>query len=64
MDDRELEHLLSRFGIVRYAAVVAGEGPAAGGRFGVVEMQSEDEARDAIRALDGFEIRVVLLTVR
>ena len=64
MDDRELEHLFSRFGVVRFAAVVAADGAAGGGRFGVVEMQSEDEARSAIRVLNGFEIRGVGLTVR
>ena len=64
MDDRGLEHLLSRFGVVRYATVVAGDGTAAGDRFGVVEMQSEDEARSAIRVLDGFEIDGVLVTAR
>ena len=64
MDGGDLELLLSRFGVVRYAAVVAGDGPAGDGPFGVVEMQSEDEARSAIRVLDGFEIRGALLTVR
>jgi hypothetical protein len=63
-DSRELEELLGRFGPVRYAAVVAAEGRTAGSRFGVVGMQSEGDARSAIRALDGFEIRGVLLNVR
>jgi hypothetical protein len=63
MDSQELELLLSRFGVVRYAAVAAGDGTT-GDRFGVVEMQSEDEARSAIRVLNGFEVRGVLLTVR
>ena len=63
-DDRELQQLLSRFGIVRFAAVVAGHGPDRSGRFGVVQMQSDTDARAAIRALDGFEIRGASLTVR
>ena len=63
-DGSELESLLSRFGIVRYAAVVAADGATPGARFGVVEMQTEDQARAAIRTLNGFEIRGQLLTVR
>ena len=64
MGVRELEDLLSRFGVVRYAALVAGDGSAGGAAFGVVEMQSEDEARSAIRVLDGFEIDGVPVAVR
>jgi hypothetical protein len=63
-DHRDLEDLLSRFGVVRYAALVAGEAAAGAGHFGVVEMQSEDDACSAIRALSGFEIRGALLIVR
>jgi cold-inducible RNA-binding protein len=63
-DHRDLEDLLSRFGVVRYAALVAGEATAGAGPFGVVEMQSEDDARSAIRALSGFEIRGAFLIVR
>jgi RNA recognition motif-containing protein len=63
-DDRDLESLLSRFGTVRFAAVVAVDRPTSGARFGVVEMQREDDARAAIRTLNGFEIRGRLLTVR
>jgi hypothetical protein len=63
-EDRELALLLSRFGTVRFAAVVAGEGVDRGGRFGVAEMQSDAEARAAIRVLDGFEVRGGSLTVR
>ena len=63
-DGQELEALLSRFGIVRYAAVAPGDGAPHGGYFGVVEMQSEDDARAAIRVLDGFEIAGVPLSVR
>ena len=64
MGVRELEDLLSRFGVVCYAAVVAGDGSADGRPFGVVEMQAEGEARSAIRVLDGFEIDGELVTVR
>jgi RNA recognition motif-containing protein len=64
VDGLELESLLSRFGIVRYAAVVAGDGATPGTRFGVVEMQSEDQAQAAIRTLNGFEIRGRPLAVR
>ena len=63
-DDQELEDLLSRFGIVRYAAVVAGDGVTPGTWFGVVEMQTEDEAEAAIRTLNGSGFRGRLLTVR
>jgi RNA recognition motif-containing protein len=62
--DLELEQLLSRFGAVRFAAVITGKGVERGGRFGVVEMQSDAAARAAIRALDGFEVRGGSLTVR
>lgn len=60
----ELESLLSRFGVVRFAAVVPGAGAAPGDGFGVVEMQTEQEAVAAIRTLDGFEVRGRPLTVR
>ena len=63
-DGQELGHLLSQFGVVRYAVVVAGEGASPGTRFGVAEMQTEEEAEAAIRALDGSEFRGHLLTVR
>jgi RNA recognition motif-containing protein len=63
-DDRDLESLFSRFGTVRFAAVVVPDRPTSGARFGVVEMQAEDDARAAIRTLNGFEIRGRLLTVR
>ena len=63
-EDQELEQLFSRFGTVRFAAIVAGQGADRGCRFGVVEMQSDTEARAAIRALDGFEIDGGGLTVR
>jgi len=62
-DSAALEHLLSRFGIVRYAAV-AGDASSPGMCFGVVEMQSGDEAQAAIRSLDGFEVQGRSLTVR
>jgi hypothetical protein len=63
-DDQELGLLLSQFGVVRYAAVVAGNGGAPGTRFGVAEMQTEADAEAAIRALEGSEFRGHLLTVR
>ena len=63
-DAGELECLLERFGVVRFAAVVAPERCPPGGGFGVVEMGSEREAAAAIRTLDGFEIRGRSLTVR
>ena len=63
-DDQDLGLLLAPFGVVRYAAVVAGDGNTPGTRFGVAEMQAEDDAEAAIRALDGFEFRGHLLTVR
>lgn len=63
-EGHELEQLLSRFGTVRFAAVVAGGGVGRGGRFGVVGMESDAEARAAIRVLDGFEVRGCRLTVR
>ena len=64
-DDRELGDLFGRFGVVQYAAFAAdGERAGPPGRFGVVEMESEDAARAAIRVLDGFEIRGRVLTVR
>ena len=63
-DGQELGHLLSEFGVVRYAAMVAGDTGSPGTRFGVVEMQTEAEAEAAIRALDGSEFRGHLLTVR
>jgi RNA recognition motif-containing protein len=64
-DGQSLEALLSRFGVVRYAAVAPGDGaPHGGGYYGVVEMQSEDDALTAIRVLDGFEIAGAPLSVR
>ena len=68
LDGRELEQLLARFGTVRCAAMIGGGAGGGGaprdGRFGVVEMQSEDEARTAIRVLDGFEINGRPISVR
>jgi len=64
-DGQSLEALLARFGVVRYAAVAPGDGaPHGGGYYGVVEMQSEDDALTAIRVLDGFEIAGAPLSVR
>jgi RNA recognition motif-containing protein len=60
-DGQALEALLSRFGAVRYAAVAPGDRPP---YHGVVEIQSEDDAVDAIRVLDGFEIDGAPLSVR
>jgi RNA recognition motif-containing protein len=60
----ELEVLLAQFGVVRFAAVVAGEEPGLRDGFGVVEMQTEAEAATAIRTLNGFEVRGRALTVR
>ena len=48
-DDQELELLLSPFGVVKFAAVVAAEGAG----YGVVEMQTDVEAEAAIKALNG-----------
>ena len=62
--DDELARLLSRFGAVRYAAVLTGDGGAPGPRFGVVEMQTEDEAEAAIKALDGSEFGGRTIEVR
>jgi RNA recognition motif-containing protein len=62
--DQELERLLSRFGIVRYAAVIAGDGVTRGSRFGIVEMQTEDEAESAIEALNASEFRGRVIAVR
>jgi cold-inducible RNA-binding protein len=59
-----LARLLSPFGVVRYAAVLPGDGPASGPRFGVVEMQTEDEADAAIEALDGSELDGRVIEVR
>src|SRR5687767_9022674 len=53
-EDLELEQLFLRFGTVRFAAVVAGHGGDRGCRFGIVEMESDTQARSAIRVLDGF----------
>ena len=64
-DGQSLEALLSRFGVVRYAAVASGDGaPHGGGSYGVVEMRSEDDALAAIRVLDGFEVGGAPLSVR
>jgi RNA recognition motif-containing protein len=63
-DDQELERLLSQFGIVKYAAVVAGEGEQPGASFGVVEMQTDDEAEAAIKALSGSGFCGRVLDVR
>jgi RNA recognition motif-containing protein len=64
-DGQSLKALLSRFGVVRHAAVAPGDGaPHGGGYYGVVEMQSEDDALNAIRALDGFEVAGARLAVR
>jgi RNA recognition motif-containing protein len=62
--DQDLERLLSRFGIVRYAAVIGGDGATPGSRFGVVEMQTEDEAESAIEALDGSAFRGRVIALR
>ena len=59
-----LARLLSPFGVVRYAAVLPGDGPACGPRFGVVEMQTADEADAAINALDGSEFGGRVIEVR
>ena len=63
-DAGELECLLERFGVVRFAAFVAPEAGSPCDGFGVVEMGSEREAAAAIRTLHGFEIRGRPLTVR
>lgn len=49
---------------MRFAAVVAGAGAPPGDGYGVVEMQTEQEAAAAIRTLDGFEVRGRPLAVR
>jgi RNA recognition motif-containing protein len=64
LDGLELEQLLSRFGTVRFAATIGQGGVPRDHRFGVVEMQSEHEARTAIRVLDGFEINGRPVSVR
>jgi RNA recognition motif-containing protein len=63
-DDHELRQLLSRFGVVRYAAVAAGDRATSDVRFGVVEMQTEDEAEAAIAGLNGTELGGRVLIVR
>jgi RNA recognition motif-containing protein len=63
-DGLKLERLLSQFGIVKYAAVVAGEGDPPRANYGVVEMQNDDEAEAAIKALNGCGFLGRLLDVR
>ena len=71
-DGQVLGHLLSGFGVVRYAAVVAaGITPGTTGApgtpdscFGVVELQTEAESDAAIKALNGSEFCGRVLEVR
>jgi RNA recognition motif-containing protein len=63
-DAAELKHLMSPFGTVRFAGVTAVEGGGPGTRFGIVEMQTDDEAEAAIKALDGCGFLGRLLVVR
>jgi cold-inducible RNA-binding protein len=64
IDEQELEQLISPFGIVRYAAMDRSRDAIPGTRFGVVEMQTENEAEAAIKALNGSGFRGRALTVR
>jgi RNA recognition motif-containing protein len=63
-DAEALKHLISPFGTVRYAAVVAVENAEPRTHFGIAEMQAEDEADAAIKALNGSGFRGRLLDVR
>ena len=64
-DGRELTRLFSTYGTVMYAKVVVDPDLfRRHGGFGVVEMDTTQAARDAIRALDNWEFRGRTLTVR
>jgi len=64
-DGREVARLFSRYGSVLYAKVVVDPDLfRRDGGFGVVQMSTRREARDAIHALDNFEFHGRRLTVR
>jgi RNA recognition motif-containing protein len=64
-EGRELTRLFSEYGTVVYAKVVVDpELFRRDGGFGVVEMDTAQGARDAIRALNDSEFRGRTLTVR
>ncbi len=52
----ELEELFGRFGAVSRAQVITDRDTGRSRGFGFVEMDSDDEAQQAIEALDGSEI--------
>ena len=64
-DGRELTRMFSAYGSVVYAKVVVDPDLfRRHGGFGVVEMETTQAARDAIRALDDCEFHGRTLTVR
>jgi len=64
-DERELTRLFSPYGTVVYAKVAAHADLFRGhGGFAVVEMHTDEEARNAISALNDFEFRGRMLGVR
>jgi RNA recognition motif-containing protein len=65
-DGRELTRLCAEYGTVVYAKVVAADPDLfrRDGGFGVLEMDTPQAARDAIRALNGLRFRGRTLTVR
>ncbi|HUG08527.1 MAG TPA: RNA-binding protein [Acidimicrobiia bacterium] len=52
----ELEELFGRFGAVSRAQVITDRDTGRSRGFGFVEMDSDDEAQQAIEALDGSDI--------
>jgi cold-inducible RNA-binding protein len=61
----ELEELFARFGAVSRAQVITDRDTGRSRGFGFVEMDSDDEAQQAIEALDGsdFEGRQIKVNV-
>jgi RNA recognition motif-containing protein len=55
-EDSDLEEAFSVHGKVVSAVVVRDPETGRSRGFGVVEMETEDAAADAVRALDGFEM--------
>ncbi|HSM43800.1 MAG TPA: RNA-binding protein [Acidimicrobiia bacterium] len=52
----ELEELFGQYGTVSRAQVISDRDTGRSRGFGVVEMDSDDEAQQAIEALDGTDI--------
>ena len=64
MDDRELQEIFGDYGTVNSAKVIMDRDTGKSRGFGFVEFADENQAREAIKALDGATISGKALTVK